>query len=172
MSLLLLHKLHLILTAALSASLSYPHFRAEELKAQGVEVICPSSQTSPSMNVNSSLPASKIMLFVWHHADSRKLRTGRLISQRGQPARLPQRPLWEILSKRNPTASLHTTFRDRNGGRMSTWEWESRLIWSSFCPLKKFTFTSESCHNHCGGHLCLWGHVCSFTKGLKWTLDS
>lgn len=63
-SLLLLHKLHLILTAALSASLSYPHFRDEELKAQGVEVICPSSQTSPSMNVNSSLPASKIMLFV------------------------------------------------------------------------------------------------------------
>lgn len=39
---------YFILIVILEGVHSYPHCRAEELEAQGAEVICPSSQTFPS----------------------------------------------------------------------------------------------------------------------------
>ena len=60
---LISHKLYLILAATLSGNLFHPHFRAKELEAQGIEVICTSSPTSPITDVKKkSWPASKIML--------------------------------------------------------------------------------------------------------------
>lgn len=102
-------------------------FRTEELEVQGVEVICSSSHTSARMATYSSFPTSKIMFFLQHHAKCLEIRG--FISQREQ---LGFTCLWEII--RNPTVSLNKSLPDWNGGRISTWEWETGLITRFLSP--------------------------------------